>query len=200
MTLVEQLRKLSAENSAPRDCIDEAADVIENLTALINRLCRQINKVSPRNDVAVKAAQYMHRNNLMMVSLLRDDEGVAMVMDMIRNTDDEPLPMDEAGTLRIELHNARFDHRCRVELLKNGAAEEIARQVEISNNFAEQIRRQNGHIAHLNRLVDEYLAAPEGWQLVPIEPTAEMLEAAYMEIGSYDQYKAMLNAAPKGTP
>ena len=42
MTLVEQLRKLSAENQSPRDCIDEAADVIENLTALINRLRREL--------------------------------------------------------------------------------------------------------------------------------------------------------------
>ena len=85
MTLVEQLRKLSAENQSPRDCIDEAADVIENLTALINRLCRQLNRVAPNNDVAVKAAEYLHRNNLLGTSLRRDDEGVGMVMDMIRN-------------------------------------------------------------------------------------------------------------------
>jgi hypothetical protein len=94
MTLVEQLRKLSAENQSPRDCIDEAADVIENLAALINRLCRQLNRVSPNNDVAVKAAEYMYRNNLLGTSLQRDDEGVGMVMDTIRNagstaTDDE---------------------------------------------------------------------------------------------------------------
>ena len=85
MTLVEQLRKLSAENQSPRDCIDEAADVIENLTALINRLCRQLNRVVPNNDVTAKAAEYMHRNNLLGTSLRRDDEGVGMVMDMIRN-------------------------------------------------------------------------------------------------------------------
>jgi len=85
MTLVEQLRKLSAENKSPRDCIDEAADVIENLAALINRLCRQLNRVAPNNDVTVKAAEYMHRNNLLGTSLRRDDEGVGMVMDMIRN-------------------------------------------------------------------------------------------------------------------
>lgn len=83
--VVEQLRKLSAENPSPRDCIDEAADVIENLAALVNRLCRQLNRVAPSNDVAVKAAEYMHRNNLLGTSLRRDDEGVGMVMDMIRN-------------------------------------------------------------------------------------------------------------------
>ena len=34
MCLVEQLRKLSAENAAPRDCIDVAADEIEQLRKL----------------------------------------------------------------------------------------------------------------------------------------------------------------------
>ena len=63
----------------------EAADVIENLATLINRLCRQLNRVAPNNDVAVKAAEYMHRNNLLGTSLRRDDEGLGMMMDMIRN-------------------------------------------------------------------------------------------------------------------
>jgi len=83
MTLVEQLRKMSAENPSPRDCIDDAADVIESLAELINRLCRQLNRVSPNNDVAIKAAEYMHRNNLS--SIRCDDEGIGMMMDMIRN-------------------------------------------------------------------------------------------------------------------
>jgi hypothetical protein len=63
----------------------ESAVVIENLTSLINRLCRQLNRIDPGNDVAVKAAEYMHRSNLLGVSLRRDDEGIAMVMDMVRN-------------------------------------------------------------------------------------------------------------------
>lgn len=94
--MLNNLRKLSAENQSPRDCIDEAADEIENLAALINRLCRQLNRVAPNNDVAVKAAEYMHRNNLLGTSLRRDDEGVGMVMDMVRNAggtaadDEEP--------------------------------------------------------------------------------------------------------------
>ena len=58
-------------------------DTIENLAALVNRLCRQINKGSAANDVAVKAAEYMHRNNLLSTSLMRDDEGVAKLLDMV---------------------------------------------------------------------------------------------------------------------
>jgi hypothetical protein len=64
-------------------------DTIENLAALVNRLCRQINKGSVANDVAVKAAEYMYRNNLLSTSLLRDDEGVGKLLDMVnpRKTD-----------------------------------------------------------------------------------------------------------------
>lgn len=69
-----------------RQACCEAADVIENLAALVNRLCRQINKVSPRNDVASKAADYMHRNGLTMISLQRDEEGLAKLVDMVMNT------------------------------------------------------------------------------------------------------------------
>ena len=45
-------------------------------------------------------------------------------------------------------------------------------------------------------------AIPEGWQLVPEEPTLEMEQAAWranavLERGMVDVYKAMLAAAPK---
>lgn len=46
-------------------------------------------------------------------------------------------------------------------------------------------------------------SVPEGWQLVPVEPTQEMLEAA--DHGRYSggleaQYRNMLAAAPKDAP
>ena len=83
MNIVERLRY--AEKRAPNygNEMLEAADVIENLTALVNRLCRQINLVDPRNDVAFKAADYMHRNNLTGISLQRDDEGIGKLVDMV---------------------------------------------------------------------------------------------------------------------
>lgn len=45
----------------------------------------------------------------------------------------------------------------------------------------------------------------EGWQLVPVEPTAEMVEAGFLSLGKgedasvleRDVYRAMLAAAPK---
>ena len=39
--------------------------------------------------------------------------------------------------------------------------------------------------------------APEGWQLVPMEPTPEMKFACVQHILPGDMYKAMLAAAPK---
>ncbi|BEL74392.1 hypothetical protein [Serratia marcescens] len=41
---------------------------------------------------------------------------------------------------------------------------------------------------------------PDGWKLVPVEPTEEMLRAAYRESGVYSAkaYRAMLAAAPEG--
>ena len=45
-------------------------------------------------------------------------------------------------------------------------------------------------------------AVPEGWKLVPIEPTHEMTEQGAQEAdwyahNAYDCYKAMLDAAPQ---
>ena len=42
-------------------------------------------------------------------------------------------------------------------------------------------------------------AVPEGWQLVPVEPTIEMVQAAthdYVGFGTRAEYQAMLAAAP----
>jgi len=38
---------------------------------------------------------------------------------------------------------------------------------------------------------------PESWQLVPKEPTHEMLDAGAESFGTYDVYRDMLSAAPK---
>lgn len=48
------------------------------------------------------------------------------------------------------------------------------------------------------------VAVPDGWQLVPIEPTEAMINAAHknnfarcMQNGPLNTYSAMLSAAPK---
>jgi len=79
---------------------------VENLAALVNRLCRQLNKVSPGNDVAVKAAEYIHRNNLHGTSLRRDEEGVEMLIDMVKQAKPEPMTFEE---IRDGIANAAED-------------------------------------------------------------------------------------------
>lgn len=51
----------------------------------------------------------------------------------------------------------------------------------------------------VNALAAEPVAAPEGWRLVPVEPTDEMLHASYREASVYSPsaYRAMIAAAPK---
>lgn len=59
-------------------------------------------------------------------------------------------------------------------------------------------------VARLNGLELEILALrkgrdiPEGWKLVPVEPTKQMLEASYREASVYSPtaYRAMLAEAP----
>lgn len=38
---------------------------------------------------------------------------------------------------------------------------------------------------------------PDGWKLLPVEPTHEMLDAGGGSFGTYDVYRDMLAAAPK---
>ena len=38
---------------------------------------------------------------------------------------------------------------------------------------------------------------PDGWVMVPEEPTHEMLEAGDEQFGTYDVYRRMIEAAPK---
>jgi hypothetical protein len=38
---------------------------------------------------------------------------------------------------------------------------------------------------------------PKGWQIVPVEPTEEMIEATFICEGINDSYRAMLRVAKK---
>ena len=40
-------------------------------------------------------------------------------------------------------------------------------------------------------------AIPDGWKLVPEEPTREMLEAGDAQFGTYDVYRQMISVAPQ---
>jgi hypothetical protein len=69
-----------------------------------------------------------------------------------------------------------------------------------------EIERANDHwreqLESLPLYTHTQPAVPEGWKLVPIEPTHEMTEQGAQEAdwyahNAYDCYKAMLDAAPQ---
>ena len=51
----------------------------------------------------------------------------------------------------------------------------------------------------MTKTKQQHLEIPEGWQLVPVEATREMIDAAILveEDGYAAMYSAMLAAAPK---
>ena len=77
--------ELLGQQCSDKLLLDEKNSQIENLSAFINRLCRQVNKFDPGNKVTVAAAQYMHDKNLLGTSLRKDDEGIAMLLAKLKN-------------------------------------------------------------------------------------------------------------------
>ena len=65
---------------------------------------------------------------------------------------------------------------------------------------AEELRRQHAEIQQLKAQLSARQAAPEGWRLVPVEPTEEMLMAYSANPCNAAQavavYRAMASAAP----
>ncbi len=59
-----------------------------------------------------------------------------------------------------------------------------------------QNQRMHERIAELEAALSARQAAPEGWRLVPAEPTEEMVTAGQESFGVHDCYYAMLSAAP----
>ena len=65
---------------------------------------------------------------------------------------------------------------------------------------AENERLRDALECATNHFPDAAKMVPDGWQLVPVEPTLEMISAATRDsvgFGTRAEYKAMLAAAPK---
>jgi mannitol-1-phosphate/altronate dehydrogenase len=101
--------------------------------------------------------------------------------------------------------------------------DEIMQQVDnYVSLIIERSSAADSQLAILRAMIDDALKAPDGWQLVPVEPTDEMLDAACISQGGYisttfkewadkhsngiverirnylsGDYKAMLSAAPE---
>jgi len=120
------------------------------------------------------------------------------------------MTKDEALALALEALEEGIDdtRQCLGEILRNAGYARYDRQIAA---YSEQIAK---HEAAITAIKQTYLA-PEGWQLVPVEPTKEMCAAAVkfangdavyknvaaaaleIEEGIYGEaYSAMLAAAP----
>lgn len=64
---------------------------------------------------------------------------------------------------------------------------------------AAELRRLHAEIQQLKAHLSARQAAPDGWRLVPVEPTEEMVTAGQESFGVHDCYYAMLSAAPPPT-
>ena len=64
-------------------------DQVENLAALVNRLCRQVNRFDSGNAVAVAASKYICDNDLIGTSLRKDDEGIQKIIDMAKENSND---------------------------------------------------------------------------------------------------------------
>lgn len=64
-------------------------DQVENLAALVNRLCRQVNRFDSGNAVAVAASKYICDNDLIGTSLRKDDEGIQKIIDMVKENSND---------------------------------------------------------------------------------------------------------------
>jgi len=84
--------------------------------------------------------------------------------------------MSKATERAVELHRTMTPHQMALQIVELQDALELAEE-------AVRAKQQ---------------AVPEGWQLVPVEPTVDMLEAT-CERGNYARnvWEAMLAAAPK---
>jgi len=117
-----------------------------------------------------------HQMALRIVEMEDESAAAIKAMNMAREVINE-------GTAKLEEYNAKLaDYDKRINELQDALelAEEAVRAKHVP-------------------------AAPEGWQLVPVELTDAMSDAIYKELGSPtdgwygfdDSYRAMLAAAPK---
>lgn len=80
---------------------------------------------------------------------------------------------------------------------KNEYRNKVARYVAHSVESHDELVNQRNELL---KALEAKKMIPDGWQLVPIEPTIEMISAATHDsvgFGTRAEYKAMLSAAPK---
>ena len=81
-------------------------------------------------------------------------------------------------------------------------ADEFARSGELVSEYADEVRSGITHPwdRAAIRAIIAALTPPQGYVLVPVQPTPEMMRAGNWRMNHIDQYKAMLAARPEVKP
>lgn len=201
----------------------EADPRVEDLAMLVRRLVRKLDKECPGTDLAPQALDYLKRKGLAS-SPLRVDTAVQVeaesvdspefrkaLAEYLRASDDPSSCVNDD----IKALTAHIDSiiTARVAAEREQIATMSFDLSMVSGDaFQEGAAYGIGKYRMAIRALAASQAAPakaEGWQLVPVKPTPEMLHALYVTpdfVGSTiirhsvdklpDAYRAMLAAAP----
>lgn len=127
------------------------------------------------------------RDALEKISIAMSKE-IAPVEKLSDLYDCTAIPTD--GDFKNELH--RLAYKSAAFLVNNH------KEIEAFYQFAPYIKQA---LATLDRMIET--PAPQGWRLVPIEPTEEMQDAIWLASQLQDanaQYRAMIKSAPTPAP
>lgn len=179
--LVTRLRQLSRAEHDDLDICDEAADEIINLRVDVHVLREMLEKY--KRD-AIEAALQSQATEAYPCRIVETDFETSTVT----------LEMQGKYTV-----SSGQKYLCDVPLYK---CPDFSCQglLDSSNHIADMCKKvKENHIPDASKMV-----TPDGWQLVPIEPTEEMranLLGWHLGLNLHDaagdKYKAMLAAAPK---
>ena len=100
----------------------------------------------------------------------------------------------------LESGDTENERMARDLISRNGEIEGLRKRVEELEEVATDYGMTPKMLSLMKELRDlrrNSPATPDGWVMVPEEPTHEMLEAGDEKFGTYDVYRRMLAAAPQ---
>jgi hypothetical protein len=109
-------------------------------------------------------------------------------------TDDKTEAQPQA--LRLELHQECADFATSLRSAANVVQMQGQKAPPSFLKAADLFEQAAAEIQQLKAQLSARQAAPDGWRLVPVEPTEEMVTAGQESFGVHDCYYAMLSAAP----
>lgn len=171
----------------------------ERLTALSNR--ENVGAIcSDDNDMAIEALKMalagMEAEPVFKIN--HDSSLIKHVKKVVRET---PAPHPLTTSERAELENYRNAQQVVPDELANKSFEYIANKFQVSISDAQWILVGWNACRAAMIQASNSPVIPDGWVMVPVEPTAAMNKAGWAAINEHDEinptYRAMLAAAPQ---